>query len=77
MEKFWNLDLSDINSLMADRYSGFGSVPRFPSDMLRSILLSVESKVCFMVFAFAKDICFNLPLPAVTQLGSHGSSAVV
>ena len=45
MEKFWNLDLSDMDSLMADRYSDFGPAPRLPSDMLRSILLSVECKV--------------------------------
>lgn len=45
MEKFWNLDLSDTDSLMADRYSDFGPAPRLPSDMLRSILLSVECKV--------------------------------
>lgn len=45
MEKFWNLDLSGMDSLMADRYSDFGPAPRLPSDMLRSILLSVEFKV--------------------------------
>ena len=45
MEKFWSLDLSDLDSLMADRYSDFGPAPRLPSDMLRSILLSVEFKV--------------------------------
>lgn len=45
MEKFWNLDLSDLDVLMADRYSNFGPAPRLPSDMLRSILLSVEFKV--------------------------------
>ena len=45
MEKFWNLDLSGMDSLMADRYSDFGHAPRLPSDMLRSILLSVEFKV--------------------------------
>lgn len=44
-EKFWNLDLSDMDSLMADRYSGFGPAPRLPSDTLRSSLLSVERKV--------------------------------
>ena len=45
MERFWNLDLSDLDSLMADRYSDFGPAPWLPSDMLRSILLSVEFKV--------------------------------
>lgn len=45
MEKFWALDLSSVDSLMQDRYSNFGPPPRLPSDMLRSILLSVELKV--------------------------------
>lgn len=45
MEKFWNLDLSGMDSLMADRYSDFDPAPRLPSNMLRSILLSVEFKV--------------------------------
>ena len=45
MEKFWNLDLSEIDIIMQDRYSDFGPEPRLPSDMLRSILLSVEFKV--------------------------------
>ena len=45
MEKFWHLDLSDMDILMTDRYSDFGPAPRLPSDMLRSILLSVEFKI--------------------------------
>lgn len=45
MEKFWALDLSELDTLMADRYSVFGPAPRLPSDMLRSILLSVEFKL--------------------------------
>ncbi len=45
MEKFWALDLSEMDSIMQDRYSGFGPTPRLPSDMLRSILLSVEFKI--------------------------------
>ena len=45
LEKFWALDLSELDSLMQDRYSVFGPAPRLPSDMLRSILLSVEFKV--------------------------------
>ena len=45
IEKFWNLDLSEVDSLMKDRYSDFGPPPRLPSDMLRSILLSVEVKI--------------------------------
>lgn len=45
MEKIWNLDLSGLDVLMQDRYSSFGPVPRLPSDMLRSVLLSVEFKI--------------------------------
>lgn len=45
MEKFWALDLSLVDSIMSDRYSAFGPAPRPPSDMLRSILLSVECKI--------------------------------
>lgn len=45
MERFWSLDLSSMDVLMADRYSDFGPAPRLPSDMLRSILLSVEFKI--------------------------------
>lgn len=45
MEKIWNLDLSELDVLMQDRYSSFGPVPRLPSDMLRSVLLSVEFKI--------------------------------
>ena len=45
MELFWNLDLSPVDQLMQDRYSVFGPQPRLPSDMLRSYLLSMKSKV--------------------------------
>ena len=45
MERFWNLDLSEVDSLMQDRYSVFGPEPRLPSDMLRSVLVSVEFQV--------------------------------
>jgi len=45
MEKFWNLDLSEANSIMRDHYSDFGPAPRLPSDMIRSVLLSVEFKI--------------------------------
>ena len=45
MELFWNLDLSPVDRLMQDRYSFFGPQPRLPSDMLRSYLLSMKSKV--------------------------------
>ena len=45
MEKFWSLDLSDLDTLMADRYSAFDPPPGLPPNMLSSILLSVEFKV--------------------------------
>ena len=45
MERFWNLDLTPLNTLMQDCYSVFGPAPRQPSDMLRSFLLSVEFKI--------------------------------
>ena len=45
IDRFWNLDLSGVDALMQDRYSFFGPVPRLPSDMLRSILVSVEFKI--------------------------------
>lgn len=63
MEKFWNHDLSDMDSLMANRYSNFGPAPRLPSDMLRSILLSVEFKVTSYT-KWATDLKEN-PLHAI------------
>ena len=45
IEKFWNLDLSEVNSQMSDLYSKCGPKPRLPSDMLRSLLVSVEFKI--------------------------------
>ncbi len=42
-----------------------------------SNLYSGMGKVCFMVFAFVKDIHLNLSLPAVTQFGSHCPFVVV
>lgn len=43
--KFFSLDLTIVDSLMADRYSVFGPAPRLPSDMLRSYLLSLVMKI--------------------------------
>lgn len=45
LDKFWNLDLSQVDALMQDRYSVFGPKPRLPSDMLRAILVSVAFKI--------------------------------
>ena len=41
-ERFYELDLSQVNSIMNDCYSHFGPRPRLPSDMFRSCLLMVE-----------------------------------
>ena len=45
LDKFWNLDLSQVDELMQDRYSVFNPEPRLPSDMLRTVLVSVEFKI--------------------------------
>lgn len=58
LEKFWSLDLSAIDVLMRDRYSDFGPAPRLPSDMLRSILVSVEFKITSYT-RFASDLKEN------------------
>lgn len=58
LEKFWNLDLSAVNTLMQDRYSIFGPEPRLPSDMLRAILVSVEFKITSYT-RFASDLKEN------------------
>lgn len=43
--EFWHLDLSLTDSLMMERYSKQGPVPRLPSCMLRSYLLSIKFKI--------------------------------
>lgn len=43
--EFWHLDLSLTDQLLADRYSNFGPIPRLPSCMLRSYLLSLKFKI--------------------------------
>ncbi len=42
--KFFSTDLSQVDIIMADRYSVFGPTPRLPSDMLRSYMLSLVMK---------------------------------
>ena len=42
--KFYSMDLSMVDELMFDRYSLFCPSPRLPSDMLRSIMLSLVMK---------------------------------
>ena len=58
LEKFYVLDLSPIDEIMLDRYSNFGPVPRLPSDMLRSIMLSIEFKIT-SVTAWVADMKEN------------------
>ena len=45
IERFYYLDLSEIDSIMKDRYSDFGPAPRLPSDMFRSYLLSMVFQI--------------------------------
>ena len=45
IERFWNLDLSFTDELLATKYSKFGPAPRTPSCMQRSYLLSIDFKV--------------------------------
>ena len=39
--KFYSMDLTQIDAIMYDRYSIFGPVPRLPSDMVRSMMVSL------------------------------------
>ena len=45
IERFWNLDLSYTDGFLKSKYSKFGPVPRTPSCMQRSYLLSIDFKV--------------------------------
>lgn len=45
IERFWNLDLSYTDELLADKYSKFGPAPRTPSCMQRSYMLSIDFNV--------------------------------
>lgn len=45
IERFWNIDLTYINSYLRDQYSKYGPKPRIPSNMHRSYLLSICLKV--------------------------------
>ena len=44
IERFWNLDLSHTDVLMAHKYSKFDPAPRTHSCMQRSYLLSIAFK---------------------------------
>lgn len=63
IERFWNLDLSDTDVLLADKYSKFGPAPRTPSCMQRSYLLSIDFKVS-SITSWAAQLKMN-PLYAV------------
>lgn len=45
IDRFWNLDLSYTDIRLKDKYSVFGPMPRTPSCMHRSYLLSLDFKV--------------------------------
>lgn len=45
IDRFYNLDLSEVDVTMSDCYSVFGPLPRCPSDMLRSELAALEFKI--------------------------------
>ena len=59
IDKFWHLNLSQVDELMKDRYSVFGPEPRLPSDMLRAILVSAAFKITSYT-RFAADLKENL-----------------
>ena len=72
LEKFRSLDLSEVDTLMQDRYSVFGPEPRLPSDMLRALLVSVEFKITSYT-RFAADLKEN-PLHAIISGFTVGSA---
>ena len=39
--KFYSMDLSQIDTIMYDRYSFFGPIPRLPSNMIRSMMVAL------------------------------------
>lgn len=63
IDKFWKLNLSQVDELMKDRYSVFGPEPRLPYDMLRAILVSAAFKITSYT-RFAADLKGN-PLHAI------------
>jgi hypothetical protein len=60
---FYSLDLTLVDSLMADRYSVFGPPPRLPSDMLRSYMLSLVMKHTSFT-SWSRELKLN-PLAAI------------
>lgn len=72
IERFWNLDLSQTDILMKDRYSVFGPQPRLPSCMLRSFLLSIDFKVT-SITDWAAQLKIN-PLYAIASGFEFGNT---
>lgn len=74
LEKFWALDLPDIDLLMQDRYSVFAPKPRLPSDMLCAILVSVEFKITsYTRFASGlKESCLHTIISGFTVGDTSG-----
>ena len=68
IEKFYSMDLSHVDILMYDRYSVFGPRPRLPSDMLRSIMLSLVLKKTSFT-AWSEELKTN-PIAAIIS-GFH------
>ena len=63
IQRLWNLDLSETDILMSDKYSKFGPAPSTPSCMQRSDLLSIDFKVSSLT-EWAAQLKIN-PLYAV------------
>ena len=66
--KFFSMDLTLIDNLMYDRYSFFGPPPRLPSDMIRSIMLSLVMKKTSFT-AWSEELKTN-PIAAIIS-GFH------
>lgn len=75
LDKFWNLDLSLVDSLMEDRYSSLGPQPRLPSDMLRAILVSVEFKITSYT-RFAADLKENYLHAIISGFTVHDTPSI-
>lgn len=72
IERFWNLDLSYTDELLADKYSKFGPAPRTPSYMQRSYLLSIDFKVSSLT-QWAAQLKIN-PLYAILSGFEFGNT---
>lgn len=72
IDKFFNLDLSMVDVIMADRYSVFGPVPRLPSCMLRSFLLSLYFKKTSFT-SWSAEMKLN-PLAAILSGFEYGDT---